>query len=109
MTENHHADSRLESTRLRKLGTGLVTDSFGEARYVLQFTTFVLQSLTPWASQMDGRSREYQRVSCLRSKTIADLVCSFSIDRLGDEDYKPVGVTPEPEVKRRVLKGDPNS
>jgi len=25
--------------------------------------------------------------------------------RLGDEEFKPVGVTPEPEVKRRVLTG----
>jgi len=33
MTEDHHADTRTESNRLRKLGTGLVTDSFGEARY----------------------------------------------------------------------------
>lgn len=35
MTEDHHADTLTESNRLRKLGTGLVTDSFGEARYIL--------------------------------------------------------------------------
>lgn len=35
MTENHHADSRVESARLRKMmGSALITDSFGESRYV---------------------------------------------------------------------------
>ncbi len=34
MTENHHADTREEATRLRRIGTGLVTDSFGEARWM---------------------------------------------------------------------------
>ncbi|KAF8306045.1 protein serine/threonine phosphatase 2C [Clavulina sp. PMI_390] len=66
MTEDHHADTRLESARLRKLGTGLVTDSFGEARWM-------------------------GAVANTRG--------------LGDAEFKPVGVTPEPEVKRRVLKG----
>lgn len=33
LTENHHADARVEAIRLRKMmGTGLITDSFGEAR-----------------------------------------------------------------------------
>lgn len=33
LTQKHHPDSRVESTRLRKLGTGIVTDSFGESRW----------------------------------------------------------------------------
>ncbi|SCV70261.1 BQ2448_1655 [Microbotryum intermedium] len=33
LTETHHADSRIESERLRQSGTGLVTDSFGESRW----------------------------------------------------------------------------
>jgi len=33
LTENHHADSRVESERLRQSGTGIVTDSFGESRW----------------------------------------------------------------------------
>jgi len=34
MTEDHHAETRGEAARLRRLGgTGLITDSFGEARY----------------------------------------------------------------------------
>jgi len=33
LTEAHHADSRVESDRLRRVGTGLVTDSFGESRW----------------------------------------------------------------------------
>ena len=36
MTENHHADTRIEATRLRRsMGSGLILDSFGEARYDL--------------------------------------------------------------------------
>ncbi|KAG8969967.1 hypothetical protein FRC03_012420 [Tulasnella sp. 419] len=34
MTEEHHADTRGEQARLRKMGQGIVTDSFGEARYM---------------------------------------------------------------------------
>lgn len=34
LTETHHADARGEAARLRRLGAGLVTDSFGEARWV---------------------------------------------------------------------------
>ncbi|GAA93670.1 uncharacterized protein L969DRAFT_96694 [Mixia osmundae IAM 14324] len=33
LTENHHPDSRVEAERLRRIGTGLVTDSFGESRW----------------------------------------------------------------------------
>lgn len=33
MTDNHHADARVESARLRRMmGTALTTDSFGETR-----------------------------------------------------------------------------
>ncbi|KAF8898867.1 phosphatase 2C-like domain-containing protein [Infundibulicybe gibba] len=57
MTENHHADARIESTRLRRMmGSSLITDSFGESR-------------------------------------------------LGDLRYKKFGVTPEPEVRTKLLKG----
>ncbi|EFP77080.2 uncharacterized protein PGTG_03036 [Puccinia graminis f. sp. tritici CRL 75-36-700-3] len=31
LTEYHHPDSRVESDRLRRIGTGLITDSFGES------------------------------------------------------------------------------
>ncbi|KAH9947921.1 protein serine/threonine phosphatase 2C [Amylocystis lapponica] len=35
MTENHHADARVEATRLRRMmGSGLITDSFGETRWM---------------------------------------------------------------------------
>lgn len=33
LTVAHHADSRVEAERLRRTGTGLVTDSFGESRW----------------------------------------------------------------------------
>ncbi|KAF9076163.1 phosphatase 2C-like domain-containing protein [Rhodocollybia butyracea] len=35
MTENHHADARIESTRLRRMmGSSLITDSYGESRWM---------------------------------------------------------------------------
>jgi len=34
LTEKHHADARGEAARLRRLGTGLITDSYGEARWM---------------------------------------------------------------------------
>ncbi|KZT57065.1 protein serine/threonine phosphatase 2C [Calocera cornea HHB12733] len=34
MTEHHHAETPRESARLRRMGSGLVTDSFGEARWM---------------------------------------------------------------------------
>lgn len=67
MTEVHRAEGRVESTRLRRMmGTGLITDSFGDARWM-----GVLQNT--------------------RS--------------LGDLKWKPFGVTPEPEVRTRILEG----
>ena len=67
MTTKHHAETPIESTRLRRvMGSALVTDSFGEAR---------------WMGVLENT----------RS--------------LGDFKYKPFGVTPEPEVRQRLLKG----
>lgn len=34
LTEKHHAESRVEAARLRRLGAGLITDSFGESRWM---------------------------------------------------------------------------
>lgn len=35
MTENHHPDTLMEATRLRRMmGSSLITDSFGESRQV---------------------------------------------------------------------------
>jgi len=67
LTENHHADSRIESERLRKTGTGIVTDSFGETRF---------------------------------GGTLANT------RGFGDRDFKSSGVIAEPEVHKRVLRGD---
>lgn len=67
MTTKHHPGTPVESTRLRRvMGSGLVTDSFGEAR---------------WMGVLENT----------RS--------------LGDFKYKPFGVTPEPEVREKLLKG----
>lgn len=67
MTRKHHAETPVESTRLRRVvGSALVMDSFGEAR---------------WMGVLENT----------RS--------------LGDFEYKPCGVTPEPEVREKLLKG----
>ncbi|KAK7064321.1 protein phosphatase 2C 4 [Favolaschia claudopus] len=67
MTENHHADARVESIRLRRMmGSSLITDSFGESRWM---------------------------------GALANTRC------LGDLRYKKFGVTPEPEVRTKLLKG----
>ena len=58
MTENHHADTRVESMRLRSMGSALVTDSFGDSRWPH------LILIRPFYSnfQMDGCSRKYAMV-----------------------------------------------
>ncbi|KAJ7092607.1 protein serine/threonine phosphatase 2C [Mycena epipterygia] len=67
MTENHHADARVESIRLRRMmGSSLMTDSFGESR---------------WMGALEN-------TRCL-----------------GDLRYKKFGVTPEPEVRTKLLEG----
>jgi len=65
MTDNHHADTRVESARLRRMmGTALTTDSFGESR---------------WMGALANTRG------------------------LGDLHYKKFGVTPEPEVRTKLL------
>ncbi|KAF9015492.1 phosphatase 2C-like domain-containing protein [Cyathus striatus] len=67
MTENHHADARVESIRLRRMmGSSLITDSFGESRWM---------------------------------GALVNTRC------LGDLRYKRFGVTPEPEVRTKLLNG----
>lgn len=67
LTENHHADSRTESIRLRKSGTGIVTDSFGESR---------------WGGTLANTRG------------------------IGDIEFKTLGVFGEPEIVKKVIKGD---
>lgn len=67
MTEDHHADTRGEQARLRRMGQGIVTDSFGETRYMGAL----------------ANTRGF-----------------------GDTKYKYFGMTPEPEIRTRRLKGD---
>lgn len=67
MTEDHHPDTPVEATRLRRMmGSSLITDSFGESR---------------WMGAL--------------ANTRA----------IGDLRYKPYGVTPEPEVRTKLLEG----
>ncbi|KAF8203125.1 phosphatase 2C-like domain-containing protein [Pholiota molesta] len=67
MTETHHADSHVESIRLRRMmGSSLITDSYGESRWM---------------------------------GALANTRC------LGDLRYKKFGITPEPEVRSKLLEG----
>lgn len=68
MTENHHADARVEAIRLRRMmGSSLITDSFGESRWM---------------------------------GALVNTRC------LGDLRFKKFGVTPEPQVKTKLLEGN---
>jgi protein phosphatase PTC6 len=67
LTDRHHAESRVESDRLRRMGTDkLISDSFGETR---------------WMGAIEN-TRGF-----------------------GDFEWKSSGVTVEPEVTHRVIKG----
>lgn len=84
MTENHHADARVESQRLRRMmGSALIADSFGETRWMgaLANTRWFVPSV-PY---------DFASLTTLSS---------FS---LGDLHYKKFGVTPEPEVRTKIL------
>lgn len=67
LTERHHADSRVEAARLRRLGAGTITDSFGESR---------------WMGVLEN-TRAF-----------------------GDGEFKPLGVTAEPDVRHRIVDGE---
>jgi protein phosphatase PTC6 len=65
MTDQHHAESRVESSRLRRsAGAAMIADSFGETRFM---------------------------------GALANTRC------IGDLRYKPFGVTPEPEIRSKLL------
>jgi protein phosphatase PTC6 len=86
LTANHHADERTEETRLRRVGGGIVTDSFGDTRWM-----GALANTRWWV-------RSLPRL-IMGSYTLSWL---FS---LGDSQYKRFGVTPEPDVKTRIIEG----
>ncbi|CAH7682695.1 phosphatase 2C-like domain-containing protein [Phakopsora pachyrhizi] len=66
LTQDHHPDSRIESERLRRIGSGLITDSFGESR---------------WGGTLANTRG------------------------LGDSNFKKIGVTGEPDIMKRILRG----
>ncbi|TDL28693.1 protein serine/threonine phosphatase 2C [Rickenella mellea] len=67
MTQDHHAETRVEAARLRRMGgTSLITDSFGEAR---------------WMGALANTRG------------------------LGDLKFKQFGVTAEPEIRSKLLRG----
>ncbi|OCF37170.1 PP2Cc protein phosphatase [Kwoniella heveanensis CBS 569] len=68
LTEKHHAESRVEAARLRRMGADLlVSDSFGESR---------------WMGVVEN-TRGF-----------------------GDGEWKPSGVTVEPDVNTRIIDGE---
>ena len=85
MTENHHADARVESIRLRRMmGSSMVTDSFGESRWMGAVAN------TRWCVPPATSPYRYLIRAC----------------SLGDLRYKKFGVTPEPEVRTKLLNGE---
>jgi len=68
MTENHRAEGRLESVRLRRMmGTGVIADSFGDSRYVCS-VFYGMRMPISW--KVDGRPRKYKEVC----STLADIL-----------------------------------
>jgi hypothetical protein len=60
MTENHRAEGRIESVRLRRMmGTGAIADSFGDVRCVQ--SVFVKDVMLN-SRKVDGRPRKYTEV-----------------------------------------------
>jgi hypothetical protein len=60
MTENHRAEGRIESVRLRRMmGTGVIADSFGDARFV-KYVFRGTHKLT--RVKVDGCPRKYTEV-----------------------------------------------
>jgi hypothetical protein len=61
MTEKHHPDARVESIRLRRtMGSSLITDSYGEARYFKSQTFSTIIGVT--TSQVDGCIAKHTKV-----------------------------------------------
>ena len=61
MTENHRAEGRIESVRLRRMmGTGVIADSFGDVRCVQ--SVFLQENLKLISRKVDGRPRKYTQV-----------------------------------------------
>lgn len=60
MTENHRAEGRIESVRLRRMmGTGVIADSFGDVRCV---HSVFYRNVKLNSRKMDGRPRKYTEV-----------------------------------------------
>ncbi|CAE6492231.1 unnamed protein product, partial [Rhizoctonia solani] len=93
LTETHHAESRGEAARLRRLGAGLVTDSFGEARWMGALAN--TRGLGDFRYKAFGVTPEPE----ITSKLITG-------EQLGDFRYKAFGVTPEPEITSKLITGE---
>ena len=65
MTENHRAEGRIESVRLRRMmGTGVIADSFGDVRCV---NTLLAENVKLSGRKVDGRPRKYTEVCAFLS------------------------------------------
>jgi protein phosphatase PTC6 len=76
MTENHRAEGRLESVRLRRMmGTGVIADSFGDSRYVYSVSTECVCRLAGrWMGALENTRR------CVRC--LADILVWTSAHQL---------------------------
>ena len=100
MTENHRAEGRVESGRLRRMmGTGVIADSFGDSRYVCSFFHGMHMPIS-W--KVDGRPRKYKKVRST-SRRHPGLNVRSLVHSLGDLKWKAWGVTAEPEVKTKLI------
>lgn len=100
VTENHRAEGRVESVRLRRMmGTGVIADSFGDSRYVC---SVFHGTRMPIGWKMDGRPRKYKEVRST-SRRYPDLDVRSLTYSLGDLKWKAWGVTAEPEVKTKLI------
>lgn len=104
MTENHRAEGRLESVRLRRMmGTGVIADSFGDSRYAVCSVLHGMRMPISW--KVDGRARKYSEV-CLMFRRHPGLDVHSSTHSLGDLKWKAWGVTAEPEVKTKLIESE---
>lgn len=54
---------------------------------------------------MDGSGRKYEKVSNIVQSGLYMCSCRLTNYSFGDGEFKPLGVTAEPEVKHRIIDG----
>lgn len=89
MTQDHHAETLEEAARLRRMGSSrLIMDSYGETR---------------WMGAL-ANTRGCVLSACFFFFS-SELKCFLARSSIGDMQFKPFGVTAEPEVRTKLLHG----